>query len=65
MNLIPQSMGTMQLTHNALIGMTRIIAGIMSAMGNSLIFAIRRPVASRMKPPQALKSLIMVGVVSG
>ena len=46
-------MGTIQLTHNALTGITRAIDGIISAIGNSLILAIRRPVGSSIKPPPA------------
>ena len=41
------------------------IAGIMSAVGKFFSFTIRKPVASIRNPPQALKSLIMPGVVSG
>ena len=39
--------------------------GIMSATGKSCILAMRQPVAMSRKPPQALKSPIIVGVVSG
>lgn len=45
--------------------MTRTIAGIISAIGKSSSFTIRKPVANMMNPPQALKSLIMDGLVSG
>ena len=45
--------------------MTRIIAGIISAIGKFLILTIRKPVAKIRNPPQALKSLIIAGVVSG
>jgi hypothetical protein len=34
-------------------------------MGQSWIFAKRKPVASTMNPPQALKSLTIEGMVSG
>ena len=53
------------MTQNMLTGITRIIAGSISAMGNILTLIIRKPVASIRKPPQALKSLIMEGVVWG
>ena len=55
----------MQLLHSQLKGMASTMAGIMSAMGNDLILVIRRPVATIRKPPQALKSAIMSGVVMG
>ena len=45
--------------------MISTIAGIMSAVGKFFSFTIRKPVASIRNPPQALKSLIMPGVVSG
>jgi len=45
--------------------MTMIIAGIISAVGKFFSFTMRKPVASIKKPPQALKSLIMTGVVRG
>ena len=51
--------------HSALNGITRIMAGIISAIGNILTFIIRNPVASMINPPHALKSLIISGVVSG
>ena len=46
-------------------GMTRIIAGIMSAVGNMESPRIRNPVATMIIPPQALKSFIIDGVVNG
>ena len=57
--------GRIQLHHAQLMGMTSIMAGIMSATGKSFILAMRSPVATSMKPPQALKSLIISGVVRG
>ena len=45
--------------------MASIIAGIISATGNSFTFIIRKPVATRSTPPQALKSQIMVSVQNG
>ena len=45
--------------------MISTIAGIISAVGKFFSFTIRNPVASIRKPPQALKSLIMPGVVNG
>lgn len=45
--------------------MTKIIAGIISAIGNILSFTILKPVANIRKPPQALKSEIIDGVVNG
>lgn len=45
--------------------MISTMAGIISAIGKFFSFTIRKPVASIRKPPQALKSLIIVGVVSG
>ena len=57
--------GTTKFAQNHDSGMTRTMAGSMSAMGNSRTFMMVRPVASRMKPPQALKSLIITGVVRG
>ena len=45
--------------------MISTIAGIMSAVGKFFSFTIRKPIASIRNPPQALKSLIMPGVVSG
>ena len=45
--------------------MTMTMDRIMLATGISLIFMMVKPVASRMMPPQALKSLIMTSVVSG
>lgn len=53
------------MVHIQLIGITKSIAGIMSAVGNILTLIIRKPVASIRKPPQALKSRIMAGVVKG
>ena len=47
------------------IGITRIMAGIISAVGNWRSFIIRKPVAIMRKPPQALKSPIMAFVVRG
>ena len=55
----------MTLTQNQESGMTRIMAGIMLAIGNIFSLTIRKPVASIRKPPQALKSAIISGVVSG
>ena len=46
-------------------GITRTIAGIISAIGNIFSLTIRKPVASIKKPPQALKSAIISGVVNG
>lgn len=48
-----------------LIGITSIMAGIISAVGRFFIFIIRKPVASIRKPPQALKSSIITGEVIG
>lgn len=45
--------------------MINTIAGIISAVGKFFSFTIRNPVASIRNPPQALKSLIIPGVVSG
>ena len=59
------SNGRITLTQNQESGMTRIMAGIISAIGNIFSFTIRKPVASIRKPPQALKSAIISGVVSG
>jgi len=42
-----------------------VVKYIISAMGQSWIFAKRKPVASTMNPPQALKSLTIEGIVSG
>ena len=53
------------MTHNQLIGITITIAGIISAIGNSLTLIILNPVAIIKKPAQALKSLIIAGVVNG
>ena len=41
------------------------MAGIISATGNALRCIIRSPVAISKKPPQALKSVIIAGVVNG
>ena len=57
--------GRSTVCQNELKGITKIIAGSMSAIGNILIFAIRNPVAIIRIPPQALKSAIISGVVSG
>jgi hypothetical protein len=46
-------------------GITKSIAGIISAVGNILTLIMRNPVASIKNPPQALKSKIMDGVVKG
>lgn len=46
-------------------GMTITMAGIISAIGNSLTLIIRNPVANIKKPPHALKSAIISGVVNG
>lgn len=45
--------------------MTKIIAGIISAIGNILSFTILKPGANTRKTPQALKSEIINGVVNG
>ena len=42
--------------------MTSTMAGIISATWKLWIFAMRKPVARRKKPPQALKSAIISGV---
>ena len=55
----------MTLTQNHDSGITIIMAGIMSAVGNILTRIIRKPVATMRKPPQALKSAIISGVVNG
>ena len=55
----------MTLTQNHDKGITRTIAGIISAVGNILTRIIRKPVATIKKPPQALKSAIISGVVNG
>ena len=57
--------GTTKFAQNHDSGMTRTMAGIMSAVGNAFSCMILKPVASMRKPPQALKSLIIAGVVSG
>ena len=57
--------GINTVAHRWLQGITRIIAGSISAIGNILIFAIRNPVAIIKIPPQALKSAIISGVVRG
>ncbi len=41
------------------------MVGILAAEGKSLILAIQNPVANIKNPPQALKSAIISGVVSG
>lgn len=51
--------------HNQDKGITKIIAGIISAIGNILSFTILKPVASIKNPPQALKSEIIDGDVNG
>lgn len=61
----PATIGSTYVTHKWETGMTSNIAGIMSAIGNSLTLIMRKPVASRSTPPHALKSLIMVGVQNG
>ena len=53
------------LTQSQLNGITNIIAGTISTTGNILSFNILNPAATIKKPPQALKSLIISGVVSG
>ena len=63
--LLFYKMGKMILAQAQLIGMTIIMAGIMSAVGKSFNPRMRKPVAIMRKPPQALKSLIMSGVVRG
>lgn len=63
--LYSYSIGTTTFPQNQLTGMTSTIAGIISATGKLWIFAMRKPVARRRKPPQALKSAIISGVVSG
>ena len=45
--------------------MAKIMAGIMSAVGNIFNLIMRNPVATIRRPPQALKSFTMAGVVSG
>lgn len=55
----------MKVVHICERGMTRIIAGIISAMGNSFTLIMRKPVASKRTPPHALKSLIMAGLQKG
>lgn len=51
--------------HNQDKGITKIIAGIISAIGNILSFTILKPVASIKNPPQALKSEIIDVDVNG
>ena len=53
------------LTQNQLNGITKIIAGIISTTGNIFNFSILKPAATIKKPPQALKSAILSGVVNG
>lgn len=53
------------LTQSQLNGITSIIAGTISTTGNILSFKILNPAATIKKPPQALKSLIISGVVNG
>lgn len=55
----------MTFTQNHDSGITITMAGIMSAVGNILTRIIRKPVATMRKPPQALKSAIISGVVNG
>ena len=50
------------MARSQLIGITKSIAGIISATGKFRILHMRKPVASMMNPPQALKSLIIAGV---
>ena len=50
---------------NQLNGITKIIAGIISTTGNIFNFSILNPAATIKKPPQALKSAIISGVVNG
>ena len=57
--------GIIQFTQNQLSGMTKTMAGIISAIGNSFTLIIRNPVANIKNPPHALKSAIMSGVVNG
>ena len=52
-------------TESKIVDMASTMAGIISATGNIFTRIIRKPVARRRTPPQALKSLIMTGVVSG
>ena len=59
---IPASMltaGVTQSFQKIAIGKIKTIAGIISATGNCLILHILKPVASMIKPPHALKSLMM------
>ena len=55
----------MYVTQRLLKGITRTIAGIISAIGNSFNFIILKPVASSNIPPHALKSPIIAGVQNG
>ena len=57
--------GMTQAVHAQLMNHTSTIDGIISAIGNSFTLAIRNPVASMIRPPQALKSSIIDGDVSG
>ena len=59
------SSGRIYAAHKKDSGMTRIIAGIISAVGNIFSCRMRKPLAIMTNPPHALKSLIMAGVVSG
>lgn len=59
---IPASMltaGVTQSFQKIAIGKIKTIAGIISATGNCLILHILKPVASMIKPPHALKSLMI------
>lgn len=59
------SRGSTKFDQIQLRGMTRIMAGIMSAVGNILTLTMRKPIKKTMRPPQALKSPIISGVVIG
>ena len=65
LNCIQESSGRIYETQRNDSGMTRIIAGIISGVGNIFSCRMRKPVAIMINPPHALKSLIMAGVVSG
>ena len=57
--------GKMISVQSQLHGRINNMVGILAAEGKSLILAIQNPVANIKNPPQALKSAIISGVVSG
>ena len=57
--------GKIMFTQKAESGITKIIEGIISAIGNIFRRSILKPVATIKNPPQALKSAIILGVENG